>query len=325
MPVNIRKVIWAVDPFEEKGRPQETAADAVRCLMRRRGTVVQPVHVLSPVEMNLASEFTMPWEGHYQPAASRAVEQMLLDLQLPGVEKPIVLTQPVSSTARAADLISEYAREQGAELLLVSTHGRRGWSRLLLGSFTETLLLRSKVPVMVVGPHMRHIDRFRTGLIPTKFGDISKQVFMQTVEMAREWGSNLILYHSITRPIEPVYQSGSYMLGSPWVPVQEFYLQEKQRYERQASAWARWAAQQGVPVEVVLDADVRSVAENIARLARLRQVDWIAMESQRGTLAAALVGSVTRQVVRGSQCPVWVFRKSNVSQVAKPRDSKRAA
>jgi nucleotide-binding universal stress UspA family protein len=45
--------------------------------------------------------------------------------------------------------IVEAASRNGCDLILMATHGRRGISRLLLGSETSKVLAHSKVPVLV--------------------------------------------------------------------------------------------------------------------------------------------------------------------------------
>ena len=45
--------------------------------------------------------------------------------------------------------IVEAATRNGCDLILMATHGRRGISRLLLGSETSKVLAHSKVPVLV--------------------------------------------------------------------------------------------------------------------------------------------------------------------------------
>ena len=49
----------------------------------------------------------------------------------------------------AAEIIEE-ARESGANLIAMATHGRTGMARLLLGSVAEAVLRRSEVPVLLV-------------------------------------------------------------------------------------------------------------------------------------------------------------------------------
>jgi nucleotide-binding universal stress UspA family protein len=49
-----------------------------------------------------------------------------------------------------ADRIIAMAREKGADVIVVGTHGRRGLRRWLLGSVAEAVMRRSDVPVVVV-------------------------------------------------------------------------------------------------------------------------------------------------------------------------------
>ena len=48
-----------------------------------------------------------------------------------------------------ADGILEVAERQGADLIVMASHGRRGIRRLLLGSQTTEVLVRSPIPVLV--------------------------------------------------------------------------------------------------------------------------------------------------------------------------------
>ena len=47
------------------------------------------------------------------------------------------------------DVIVQVAREKSCDLIVMGTHGRRGLTRLLLGSETQSVLLHSDVPVLV--------------------------------------------------------------------------------------------------------------------------------------------------------------------------------
>lgn len=49
-----------------------------------------------------------------------------------------------------AQTIMMVAEQVGAELIVVGTHGRRGLSRLLLGSVAETVVRNAHCPVMVI-------------------------------------------------------------------------------------------------------------------------------------------------------------------------------
>jgi nucleotide-binding universal stress UspA family protein len=50
----------------------------------------------------------------------------------------------------AGDAIVDTAERDGYDLIVMASHGRRGVSRLLLGSQASDVLSRSKVPVLIV-------------------------------------------------------------------------------------------------------------------------------------------------------------------------------
>jgi nucleotide-binding universal stress UspA family protein len=50
----------------------------------------------------------------------------------------------------AAEAIVRNARLRGCDLIVMSSHGRRGAARLLLGSQTAEVLAHTTIPVLVV-------------------------------------------------------------------------------------------------------------------------------------------------------------------------------
>ena len=57
-------------------------------------------------------------------------------------------------TGDARDVIIAAAKELGVDLIVMGTHGRRGVSRALLGSVTETVVRSAPCPVLTVRAHV---------------------------------------------------------------------------------------------------------------------------------------------------------------------------
>lgn len=53
---------------------------------------------------------------------------------------------------RAADTIVKEANKWGADMIVMGTHGRRGFNRLVLGSDAELVVGAAAVPVLLVQP-----------------------------------------------------------------------------------------------------------------------------------------------------------------------------
>jgi len=58
---------------------------------------------------------------------------------------------PLQRTGDARDTILAAAKEVGADLIVIGTHGRRGLSRMLLGSVTDAVVRMAPCPVLTVG------------------------------------------------------------------------------------------------------------------------------------------------------------------------------
>lgn len=59
---------------------------------------------------------------------------------------------PVLRKGTDYEEIINYSREIGADLIIVTTHGRTGLLHTLLGSVAEKVIRHSKIPVLVVSP-----------------------------------------------------------------------------------------------------------------------------------------------------------------------------
>ncbi len=68
--------------------------------------------------------------------------------------------QVLLKTGDARDVIDQTAKELGADLIVMGTHGRRGVTRALLGSVAETVVRTAPCPVLTVRMHDdKHKDR----------------------------------------------------------------------------------------------------------------------------------------------------------------------
>lgn len=66
------------------------------------------------------------------------------------LERRGIAALPVARSGAAASTIVKYARDIGAGILCLTTHGRSGLKRLLLGSVAEEVVRRSRCPVLAV-------------------------------------------------------------------------------------------------------------------------------------------------------------------------------
>lgn len=88
--------------------------------------------------------------SEYQQAIAAGARK-ILDAVVGKAAQAGVAATPLHVVERfAAEAIIEAAEAHGCDLIVMASHGRRGLGRLLIGSQTNEVLTRSKVPVLVI-------------------------------------------------------------------------------------------------------------------------------------------------------------------------------
>ncbi|NDD91707.1 universal stress protein, partial [bacterium] len=284
-------VIWAIDAIREPGSLMEHSASILESWAQRTTLQIEPVFVLSPSQVDLSMGQS------FQEIAQKALDQIvdrhsanrpaLLRSLLPAQ----VITERRSRVRAAAEALEKYAKARGAAFVALPTHGRRGPARLILGSFAETLLLRSQVPTLTIGPEIHEIRGLERVLFSTDFGSGSKQVFRQVVNFASQLKSKVWLYHAVPNLMEPIFQSGAYLFSGAWIPARNYFEREVQECERHGKAWSRWAENCGVECEFVLDETMGNIPEHLLALIARERIGLLALASRSGPVASALLGS----------------------------------
>lgn len=121
------------------------------------GATVELLHVIEVTKHTKG--FETP-RAHLDSVRPRflALGNALLDearqaLEPLGIEVDTVLLE--SRGSRVAQVIVERARQTGADLIVLGTHGRRGVGRVLLGSDAEQVARTASVPVMLIRAEAR--------------------------------------------------------------------------------------------------------------------------------------------------------------------------
>ncbi|WP_049985704.1 universal stress protein [Halobellus rufus] len=106
------------------------------------------LHVINPVKRGYrASVLPSGSEDWYQEAKDEA-EEILEEARTELGREDRVTTR--TEVGRPATTIVEVAQEEEIDHVVVGSHGRRGVSRLILGSVAEHVARRSPVPVTIV-------------------------------------------------------------------------------------------------------------------------------------------------------------------------------
>jgi len=103
-----------------------------------------------------------------------------------------ILNEPIISMGNPAQSITEEAKN--FDMIVMSTHGRTGFSRFFLGSVAEKVLRISHCPVLVVNKE-RQLNPIKRIMVTTDFSDHSKKAMPLAKEIARKAEAELELLH----------------------------------------------------------------------------------------------------------------------------------
>ena len=197
-----------------------------------------------------------------------------------------------------AEEIAQAALELGVDLLAMSTHGRGGLRRILLGSVAEEVVVRVALPVLLARPGCpRPGFELRDILVPIDGTSRSEAILEEVRALALERKSVVRLLHVIVPMVLAVPPAGVYTTGPGEVADPRPRLEELARPLREA----------GLKVRVHVTSGY--AAPEILRMAREAGSDLIAMAtSGKKGMSRFFLGSVAEEVLRDTDRPVLLRR-----------------
>jgi nucleotide-binding universal stress UspA family protein len=291
--------------FAEQALPLATE------IARRTGAMLQLALVHHPVPA-LATALEVPQIASELDQEGRMSESNYLS----GVVERVRSTANVAVTSAlldgpVAEALEEQVSQAGADLVVMTTHGRGALSRFWLGSVADHLMRHVHVPVLLIRPSGEAEPASQLGriLVTLDGSEFSERAIEHAVALGEPFGASVVLLMVLEPPYPIVDPNG--LMVVPLEPDAERKLRESaQRYLEGHAAQLR---QRGLEVATQV-ADGHPVARTILAEADRVKADLIAIASHglRG-LARVMVGSVTDKVVRGATHPVLVVRPGETS------------
>lgn len=287
----------------------ERALERALAWSRETGSGLEVLHVV--VEPREAATGAEPAMGVRE--ASLALERLLARH---GARREA--TRVVARGRAAAATIVGHARLADIDLIVMGTHGRRGFRSLLIGSVTEEVVRTAPCPVLAV-PGRSSVDvggAPRRILVPLDFGPRAVGALRYAKEIAHPSRGSLVLLHVIEAAVVPdVY----YPLG------RSLFLREPEARCRSLAALERLYWKAGgpeVPFEVrVVDG---RAGMDIPRIATEIAADLIVMPTHGfATPDRLALGSTTDKVLRAAPCPVLVHCTAAALTTPHPHERSR--
>jgi nucleotide-binding universal stress UspA family protein len=188
--------------------------------------------------------------------------------------------------------------EKNIDLTVLSTHGRTGVGRVLLGSVAEKIFREAPCPVLTVGPHLvrdpQWVLKIKEILYATDMTPVSEGAAKYAISLAQENQARLTILN-----VQPPAKPGELIESEHYATATLRRLQELVPTEAQLWCEPYCMVEQGDPAEKILDVAARYRADLIVLGIRRHDVG----------MATRIVRPTAHRVVAGATCPVLTARE----------------
>ncbi len=195
-----------------------------------------------------------------------------------------------------ADSILSFAQQRTMDLIVMGTHGRRGFDRLVLGSVTDRVMRTAPCPVLAIsklpydssatGEQRRRVHHLNRILFCADFSEASERALNYAISATAEYNAELTLLHVLEEVPSPAKTEEAIATATQ-------QLDKLIPKEGRKTFKIKTAVRIGKPYIQI----IQFVMEG--------QIDMVTMGvSGRGALDRAVFGSTTYRVMQLGPCPV---------------------
>lgn len=300
-PMKIRRLLCPIDLSELSVGALGQAVD----LARACGASITALFVFPPIPYLAGEGAFVPVPSEPDAAARSVVAKDVAEFMRPAREAGVAVDVCLRVGDPAAQIVAA-AAETNADAIVMATHGRSGFRRLLLGSVAERVLWTAPCPVITILPG----EQSRTS-VAAKGGPLlcaldldasSANTLKHALLLGRMTGRPLAFLHVLADLSQ--HQAAALAAHIDWAA----FRSEMQRHARERMGRlirAESAAADGVE-QLVSTGDAY---REILRVAEERGASMIIMGVHSGT-GGAVFGSTAAHVVRKAKCPVLTVRNA---------------
>jgi nucleotide-binding universal stress UspA family protein len=265
------------------------------------------VELLRIGEQDAAFNLANPSVGQYSDRIGEALRNQANDY-LSGIKQtfPDIPVKCSTRAGKVAEIIAEEGTKDENTLIAMSTHGRGGVGRWLMGSVTDKVLHMSTVPMLVVRATDTTVPvaeaKVGTIVVPLDGSDLANGVLPTVTAMAKALGTEVLLIRSINHPIP--YAAGPEY--APW-PTEDFTEEiEKQAADGLDKTTAQLKRDDVTRVRAMVVTGPPAI--QVVDIAKETPNCLVVMSTHgRSGVGRFVLGSVADRVVRHADSPVLLI------------------
>lgn len=304
------KIIWAIDPHENDEGSFINSALFLQRIARDLKADVIPVSVLSVGLFSTPLDYLVPPVlREFKYGTTQKLERWSKYWKGKNLFKPHVLIDEAATLSTSAQCLINFAKRKKALFIFLTTHARTGLPRFWLGSFVETLMMQSSVPVLTTSPKTKVNLNFSNILFPTDLSKSSKNALLDFLPVAKALNGRITLAHCFREFELASKLAPEGMSQAIWGNYQEELKRIREHKLKELSKLKALVRSKGLSCRTEVIEDKGNLAQNILSVLDENRISLVALASTSGQLENLFTGGIARQLTRYSPCPVWVSHK----------------
>ena len=290
----------------------EHALATATMLAERAGAEVRLVRAHHPILNDLGDQLLME-------QVMREEAQDYLDRTASGIQHETGMAPGTALLeGPPAHAVCEYLRDLDQPLLVMSTHGRTGFSRAWMGSVADAVVRNTATPVLLLRPDeapggvLPPIGPFERMLVPLDGSDHAEQVLASALPLAELTGAQVLLLEVVKPVFIPAFTPAA-EYGVAYAPPSEFAADATHAQADRAADYVSSLAikLRGEHPTLDVQSEVRTEpapATAILETARAQGSDIVALATHGRGMSRLMVGSVADKVLRAGPRAMLVVR-----------------
>ena len=300
----VGKIILSVDVEDEKINPAKSVWKDLDRWASNIGSSIEAVHVLQyPQRMihdeRIIGRVNADLKKTVRHAAMKNCTSMKVLFGTTSVKKTVLR-------------LLKHADETEAKAIALVSHGRKWFSRFLMGSFSETLLTMSPIPVLFLS--RKSIPTNNKVLFLTDFSRASLASFRMFLNEFAGMTDEVILYHAM----EPVFE---------FIEITTYSAETRKMAVEQMEKLSNIASEYGIKSRWIIEENVLDVSKSVMKVIIREKIPLIGLSTVATRYGMIFIGSVAKKLFRIDKVSAWVCGPEAIKKAlkAQPKAIQRTA
>lgn len=229
-----------------------------------------------------------------------------------GVSAETKLIEILDTNKKISEKLIQTAETFQIDLLMLGTHGRRGFRRLILGSVAEETIRMSTIPILLVhakeGGSDYYLNRkdlsYKRILIATDGSETSDLALNEAIYLAKECEATLHILH-----VADEFTSKDFIFAKQFIQYQELIKCHGQEILERSKQYCQKNNMLAEILLIEINNNIELVSEKIIEVTHSLQAELLIVGTHgRSGINRFLLGSIAEEIVRRAPVPVLLVR-----------------